>query len=421
MLEINSGLQAKTIFDYLQHQYVGCFSDGQLRTLQREIKVWRATEGPPKEVFFSQVHVPGELAQSDFTNMNKLNITILGAPFNHLLYHFVLTYSNWETGSICFSESFEALSEGLQNALWKLGGVPKKHRSDRLSTAVVNLGSKKEFTQRYQALLNHYHLLGQKINVACPNENGDIEQSHHRFKTAVDQACMLRGSRDFLSVDEYKAFLQEVFAGRNAGRKKRFFEEQKSLRKLPMRRQDALIRQKVRVSLGSTINVKHNTYSVPSRLIGATLDVYVFADHLKIYYGQKLVEQLPRLRGRGKHHLNYRHIVDSLLRKPGAFANYRYRAEMFPSITFRLAYDCLKKSGVKKADHKYLLILKLAARASQSKVEIILRDLIDRDIELSAGRIKDIIESDALPKAAKIEIAPVNLLSYDRLLRNAVI
>ena len=232
---------------------------------------------------------------------------------------------------------------------------------------------------------------------------------------------MLRGSRDFLSVDEYKAFLKEIFTGRNAGRKKRFLEEQKNLRQLPIRRQDALVRQKVRVSLGSTIKVKKNTYSVPSRLIGATLDVYVFADHLNVYYGQKLVQRLPRLRGRGKHRLDYRHIIDSLLRKPGAFANYCYRADMFPSITFRLAYDCLKSSGVKKADHKYLLILKLAAQEGQSKVEIILRDIIDQEVELSAGKIKDIIETDTLPSPAKIKIAPVDLLKYDHLLNNAVI
>jgi hypothetical protein len=124
MLEINAGLEAKTIFEEFQRRNPGQFADGQLRTLQRRIKVWRASEGPAKEVFFTQLHHPGELGQSDFTHMNKLGITIGGRPFDHLIYHFVLTYSNWETGSICFSESFETLSQGLQNALWELGGVP---------------------------------------------------------------------------------------------------------------------------------------------------------------------------------------------------------------------------------------------------------------------------------------------------------
>jgi hypothetical protein len=125
MLEINPGLEAKTIFEDLQRRNPGRYADGQLRSLQRRIKVWRASEGPAKEVFFTQLHHPGQLGQSDFTNMNKLGITIGGMPFDHLIYHFVLTYSNWETGSICFSESFESLSQGLQNGLWELGGVPE--------------------------------------------------------------------------------------------------------------------------------------------------------------------------------------------------------------------------------------------------------------------------------------------------------
>ncbi|MCP4761581.1 MAG: transposase family protein, partial [archaeon] len=135
-LDINPGLEAKTLFEALQREKPGKFSDGQLRTLQRRIKVWRATKGPPKEVFFPQQHYPGQLCASDFTDMNKLGITIEGLPFKHLIYHFVLTYSNWETGTICFSESYESLSEGFQNALWELGGVPQRHRTDRLSAAV---------------------------------------------------------------------------------------------------------------------------------------------------------------------------------------------------------------------------------------------------------------------------------------------
>ena len=140
LLEINPGLEAKTIFDDLQRRYPGRFSDGQLRTLQRRIKIWRALEGPSKEVFFPQIHYPGQLCQSDFTDMKKLGVTIQQEPFDHLIYHFVLTYSNWEAGSICFSESFESLSEGLQNALWELGGVPKSHRTDCLTTAVQKNG-----------------------------------------------------------------------------------------------------------------------------------------------------------------------------------------------------------------------------------------------------------------------------------------
>ena len=203
-LDANPRLEAKTLFEELQRSNPGEFGDGQLRTLQRHIKRWRATEGSGREVFFAQKHVPGRLGASDFTHMNELNITIGSQSFGHMLYHFVLTYSNWEDATICYSESFESLSEGMQNALWELGGSPADHRTDRLSTAVNNMSNEKEFTSRYQALLRHYRMEGQKIQAGKGNENGDIEQRHHRLKRAVDQALMLRGSRDFVSVADYK-------------------------------------------------------------------------------------------------------------------------------------------------------------------------------------------------------------------------
>lgn len=175
LLELNPGLQAKTLFYDLQRRFLGDFPDGQLRTFQRKVKRWRALNGPSKEVYFPQIHYPGVLSQSDFCSLSQLRITISGARFDHLLYHFVLTYSNWETGTICFSESFESLSEGLQNALFNLGGVPLEHQTDRLSAAVHNLNQPEEFTQRYQSLLKHYDLKGRKIQAGKPNENGDVE------------------------------------------------------------------------------------------------------------------------------------------------------------------------------------------------------------------------------------------------------
>ena len=198
-LELNPGLQAKTLFEDLQRRFPGRFQDGQLRTLQRKIKAWRAVEGAPKEVFFDQVHRPGELAASDFTCMNDLHVTLAGQPFDHLMYHFVLTYSNWETGTVCFSESFESLSQGLQNALWELGGVPRRHRTDRLTAAVNNLGDRDLFQQRYRALLAHYGLTPQAIGARKAHENGDAEQSHYRYKDAVDQALMLRAAATSLT------------------------------------------------------------------------------------------------------------------------------------------------------------------------------------------------------------------------------
>jgi hypothetical protein len=282
-LKTNPGLEAKTMLEDLQRRYPGRFSDGQLRTLQRHVKRWRALEGPHKEVFFDQEHHPGKLCQSDFTSMKKLGITIAKQPFEHLLYHFVLPYSNWETGTLCFSESFEALNLGLQNALWELGGVPGAHQSDRLTAAVHKLDHPEEFTQRYAALLRQYGLKGRKTQPNSPNENGDIEQRHYRFKNAVDQELMLRGSRDFESRKDYEAFLGKVFRQLNAGRKARFQEEVKTFRRLPCRRFQAWRREDVRVSGGSTIRAGRNTYSVDSRLIGEKVRVRLYCEHLEVW------------------------------------------------------------------------------------------------------------------------------------------
>ncbi len=221
-LERAPGLEAKTVFEELQRQEPGKYGEGQLRTLQRRIKGWRAVKGPSKEVFFEQRHEPGQLSASDFTHMSELEVRIAGSRFEHLVYHFVLTYSNWESVRVCFSESFESLSEGLQHALWGLGGVPVAHRTDCLTTAVQQSG---RFTQRYQALLAHYGLRGQKTQPGKAHENGDVEQSHHRYKKAVDQALLLRGSRDFASREEYEVFLQRLVEQRNGGRQVRTTSE----------------------------------------------------------------------------------------------------------------------------------------------------------------------------------------------------
>ena len=165
-LEAEPRLQAKTLFDWLQKEHPGRLTQSQRRTFERRVQRWRATAGKARTVMFSQVHHAGDLAASDFTSMNSLGVTILGKRFEHLVYHFVLTYSNWEAVTICASESFEALSDGLQNALWELGGVPRRHRSDSLSAAVNNLSAKREFQARYRGLLDHYGLSGRADQ--CP-------------------------------------------------------------------------------------------------------------------------------------------------------------------------------------------------------------------------------------------------------------
>ena len=422
MLEINPGLEAKTIFEDLQRRNPGQFADGQLRTLQRRMKIWRASEGPAKEVFFTQVHHPGQLAQSDFTRMNKLGITIGGMPFDHMIYHFVLTYSNWETGTICFSESFESLSEGLQNALWELGGVPQMHRTDCLTTAVQKTTHPDDFTLRYQDLLDHYKLKGQKTNPNSPHENGDVEQRHHRFKRAVDQSLLLRNSRDFIDRQEYEQFLHKLFKQLNAGRRQRFCQEQAVLRRLPKRRIDAFKKSAMTVGPSSTIRVNHNIYSVDSRLIGESISARLFMDRLEIWYGQKRVDTLPRLRGEKKHAINYRHIIDSLIRKPGAFENYRYRNDLFPTSRFRIAYDNLKKRHSQSiATKQYLSILYLAARESETAVDDALRMLIDKNLDISNERVEAIVHSNQpVPTATEVNISAVDLTCYDQLLEEVV-
>ena len=417
-LELNDGLQAKTLFAWLQRRYPGRFQDGQLRTLQRRIKLWRATEGPPsKEVFFAQVHRPGELCQSDFTHMTKLGVRIGGRLFEHLIYHFVLTYSNWETFSICFSESFESLSAGLQASLWELGGVPALHRTDRMSLAVCNSADPAQFTARYRALMKHYELKPQMTQGGKGNENGDVEQRHYRFREAVDQALMLRGSRDFEDRASYEALLREVQAQLNAGRSERLAEERALLSPLPVRRLDSCKVIDVKVRSGSLIYVDYNIYSVDSRLIDETVRVRLHADHLELWYGQKQVDTIPRLRGRHKHRVDYRHVIDWLVRKPGAFANYRYREDLFPSSWFRMAYDALRRATPDSADRVYLKILKLAAGEGETRVEDAIRSLLDREEAISLQSVECLVQQgQELRPATDVYVEPVELAEYDSLL-----
>ena len=420
LLEMNPGLEAKTLFEHLQRCHPGRFQDGQLRTLQRKVKRWRALEGPAKEVFFPQVHEPGRLCESDFCHLTRLGITLGGQPFPHLLYHFVLTYSNWETGCIASSESFESLSEGFQKAVWELGGVPQRHRIDRMGAAVrieEGPGGTSAFHERYQSLLDHYGLIGEKIQAGRPNENGDVEQRHRRFVEALDQALMLRGSRDFDRREEYERFLREMFARINRGRSQRLGEEKARLRPLPGRSLDACLRLKVRVNPASTIRVQHNTYSVHSRLIGERVEVRLYADRLEVWYAQQRVEALPRIRGRQKVRIEYRHLIDWLVRKPGAFEHYRYREELFPSGPFRLAYDALRSSRPETCDREYLRILWLAAKRTESGVEAVLRTLLLAGSVSGEAVERGLAEWGPHPSSPpSVRVAAVDLRCYDGLL-----
>ena len=347
-------------------------------------------------------------------------ITIQGELFRHLYYHLVLTYSNWETGSVCFSESFESLSAGFQNAIWELGGVPLVHQTDRLSAAVNNMNDLAEFTKRYQELLRHYNIDGRRGNPNRGNENGDVEQRHHRFKVAVDQALMLRGSRDFKTRSDYNCFLGTLVRQLNKARSERFQEELKALKPLPHGKIPSHTSMDVLVGPSSTIRIAKNAYSVHSRLIGESVTVKLHAETLEIIYGQKMVDQFPRLRGEGHARINYRHIIDWLVRKPGAFENYRYREELFPTSRFRMAYDRLKKTSPVRAHKEYLKILELAAKGSETAVDDALGRLLVMDQCLGASMVEKEIEK-GIESASRtsVVIEPIDLIAYDSLLIDA--
>lgn len=420
LLELDASIEAKTIFDHLCRQSPEKYQESQLRTLQRRVKVWRAQKGQPREVFFPQLHVAGRQAQSDFTYLNELGVTIAGQPFKHLFYHFTLVYSNWEWGMVCASESWESLSEGLQQALWELGGVPEEHRTDSLSAAVKPVGSPEEFTERYQGLLRHYGMKASHTTPGRGHENGDVEQSHHRFKRAVDQELLLRGSRDFDSRESYDEFLRRMLHRRNGLRRERLAEEVKMLRALPERRLEAFTKESLKVSRNSTINVRDNIYSVPSQLIGERVEVRIYGAHLEVWYAGEVVERMDRLRGESKAAINYRHVIHSLVKKPGAFAHYRYQECLFPRMIFRLAYDELRTSTPERADREYLGMLKLAADESEDRVAEALNGIIKRGETISLARVRELVSaaSESSGGLPQVIIDATPLASYDQLLED---
>ena len=411
-------LQTKTLFALLCAAFPGRYQEGQLRTLQRHVQAWRVCHGPGQEIMFPQQHVPGRMAQSDFTSMNALGVSLAGTLFPHLVYHLVLTYSNVEAARVCFSESFEALSEGLEHCLWQIGGVPEWHCTDNLTAAVRELDreGRHECTQNYRALLTHNGMQQSANTAGQAHQNGDVEQSHFRFKQAVDQALRVRGSRDFADRAGYERFLVELVRQRNLTRSVRFEADWAALRPLPAAPLDFTRELTVRVSRFSLVRVLLNHYSVPSRLIGATLKVRVRSEILELYHGPVLVMTLPRLSGRNRHRIDYRHLIWSLVRKPGAFANYCYREELFPTTTFRRAYDELLPAKPTKADAEYLRLLHLAASTSEAEVELALKLLLEARHTPTFDAVRELAGSSKPAPAPAIAKAVIDLSDYDTLL-----
>ena len=418
-LSNDSRLDAKALFLYLHKEHPTDLPKNALRTFQRRVKTWRANNGVSKEVFFPQVHIPGELSESDFTHMEELKITINGKPYPHMLYHLVLTYSNWEFVKICFSETFENLLDGFQKAMQDLGGVPKYHQTDQLTAAVTQYPSKEEFTKSYTDAMAHYKVIPLKIQVRKPNENGDIEKSHHVLKHALDQNLLLRGSRDFQTEVEYEKYLKDFIRDQNAPRHKQYLEEKEKLMPLPVNPIGYIKKYKIKLSNFSTLNISKNTYSLPSCYIGLYLCCCVDVDEIKVYFDNRLIATLPRLKGSGNATIRYQDIIEWLVKKPGAFKKYKYFDFLFPSTNFRFAYDYLVKSDHLNATKQYLNILNLASK-NESKVESILKMYLQSGENFDFKTIADAVDS---PKEEKIfldiKIPSIDLNNYDKLLQGS--
>jgi transposase len=419
LLRQDGGLQAKVVWAELNDRYPGRFSAGTLRTLQRRFQLWRATAGPPREVFFPQNHVAGEQAQSDFTDMRKLGVRVAGEPFAHLLYHFVLTYSNWESVSICPSESFESLSAGVQTALWRLGGVPIEHRTDNLSAATHDLADSRgrDFTVRYRELLDHYGLRASRNFPGNAHENGDVESANGGLKTAIDQRLRLRGSRDFSSREAYEGFLELCITARNATRRERIDEERGYLRALPVRPLPSYRELYATVSRSSSVRILNRSYSVSSRLRGCRLRVRLHAERIELEYRGERVAAMTRLVGREMHRIDYRHIIHTLVRKPGAFRNYVFREALFPGLEYRRAYDSLLAERSDQADLNYVRILHLAATDGEEVVRAVLAGLLAGGAVPMYETVREAVRGSRTPNGVPyLEIAAPDLTVYDRLL-----
>jgi hypothetical protein len=414
MLEIDSGLQSQTLMQWLIDQYPEQFNWSHLRTLQRRVQKWRALKGPDQEVMFPQRHIPGKQSQSDWTHCDELGVKISGQSFPHMLFHFMLPYSRWETAFISRSESYDNLTMGYTRAVVELGAVPEDHRTDNLSAAVTNHGGRHVFNERWSAFLSHYGVSPSKNNAGVSHENGSVEKSHDLFKNALDQALRLRGSRDFSTVVEYEKLIRRILDQRNKGRKQRLTEELAVMKDLPERDWNDPTEARPTVTSFSTISVDKVVYSVPCRLIGRDLKALIYPEVVRVFFGDALVQEMPRL-APGEKKINYRHVVAQLVRKPGAFANYRYREELFPSVVFRRAYDALAKRRPERADKEYLSILHLAAMSSEQDVEAALAMLLEAEQLPLLIAVRELVQSYPNEVPA-VYIAAPDLCSYDVLL-----
>lgn len=424
LLEVEPRLEARTLIEELQRRYEGQYPDKLLRTLQRRVRQWKANYGPEKDVIFRQKHPPGQQGISDFTDANKLSVTVCGEPLSHLLYHYRLSFSGWEYAQVILGgESYTALAEGMQNAFWTSGGVPETHRTDSLSAAYKNCSDKlkEEFTESYRQLCSHYGTEPTRNNKGVSHENGSIESSHGRLKNQIDQSLMLRGSRDFNSLDMYKAFIREIIMRQNKRVEKTFAEEQAFLKTLPKRKTCDYTEERIRVTSSSTVTLKKVIYSVPSRLIGMMLKVHVFDDRLECYVDGDHILTLTRLRKNKQHlhHIDYHHVIGTLVRKPQAFRSYVYRDDLFPTFAFRQTWEQLDNQlDGRQACREFVKILNEAARPEgEEKVNNYLENCLARGVLPTSEAVRALFQNHQTSAPILKDSYP-EPRDYDELLRS---
>ena len=393
------------------------------RTLERRITSWRAEHGPEQDVIFRQEHEPGRMGLSDFTDTRALNITVAGVVLVHRLYHFRLAFSGFAHAHVVLGgESFVALAEGLQNALWALGGAPKQHRSDSLSAAYRNLdkAAADDLTQRYDGLMAHYAMTPSRNNPGVAHENGSIESPHGHLKTALKDELLLRGSTDFDDLEAYRAFVDLIIGRQNAHNRKRIELEMPSLGKLPKRRTADFEEKTVTVTRSGGFMLNRVFYTAPSRLIGHRLRVRLYDDRLECFLGSTAMMTLrrgqPVSESKGSHVVDYRHVIHALRKKPMALLNLVYRDQLFPRPAYRHAFEALLAAAGDKRACK--ITVELLALAHDRACEAELAEALDADID--AGRLPDLAFLRAYfgPDPASvplIDVAVVPLSAYDEL------
>lgn len=389
MLRQEPRLQPTTLYEYLQERYPGEYGT-VLRTLQRRVSEWKARHGPSPEVMFELRHEPGLMGLSDFTELTGVTITIDGEPFQHLIYHYRLAYSGWQYAQIIQGgESFIALSEGLQNALFASGGVPRQHRTDSLSAAYRNAGSNhQKLTQLYQQLCDHYRLEPTRNNKGIAHENGSIESPHGHLKNRLKQQLYLRGNREFSNVAEYQGYIDGVVAKLNERCASQYRQEQSYLQALPRYRVPDYEVLTVPVSTRSTITVRRILYTVPSRLVGRRLEIHLYHDRLRGYLGTDCVVELPRIRvthglSRRGRSINYRHVIEALHRKPRAFIYCTWQADLLPNELYRQLWVQMKQDF--ELDQAALLIVEALYIAATQDKETAMADYLED--QLTAGTL----------------------------------